>query len=132
MGYIKFHISKFGCFLCVLSSFRYVAFGFSEFSEVFLGCVVCCVQHFWSSSWGVDINRTSWTHSRQTILVLFSSILVPNSSFFMSLLISSIRTLYSSTDSTPPCLMLSFTHIFLVSQYFVVVFALGLTLVSHV
>ena len=83
---------------------------------------------FYSSSWDVDINKTSSTHSRQAILVLFSSISIPIGSFWMSLLISSISTPYSSTDSTPPCLMLSFIFIFLVSPYFVAIFAVGFSL----
>ena len=53
------------------------------------------------------------------MLVSVLGILIPRSVPFISLFISSISSAYWSTDSTPPCLMLSLMVIFLVGPYFV-------------
>ena len=66
-------------------------------------------------SLGLVSSRTSSIHSRHAMLVSVLGILIPRSVPFIPLSISSISSVSWSTDSTPPCLMLSLMVIFLVA-----------------
>ena len=74
------------------------------------------------SSWNCELTvlcershrGTSSIHSKHLIVSSRLSMYVPRFSLVISLLISSIRSAYCRTDSTPPCLMLSFIYISLV------------------
>ena len=74
--------------------------------------------------------RFSWIRATSSIHSKFArvsplSIFIPCLRFCISFVILSISVAYSMTDRTPPCLMLSFIFIFLVSPCFVLILAVS-------
>ena len=80
----------------------------------------------WSSSLSWWNRATSSIHSRHPFILLFHTCWFPTFLDFSSFAISSMRLAYSITDNTPPCLMLSFIFIVLVSPCLVRILAFRL------